>query len=472
MKRPSPLVLSALAAFALAGCATGPLGASASELRVESVASAISQVAASATNAATSAPPSSASLLTETPIDIVLGPTVTAGAGVSINGATVTIEQPGTYRVTGALADGQLLVNAPEDVDITVVLDGARISSSTGAPLSVLSDTDLTLILADGSENSLSDAATYQLPAGADEPNGALFGKGDLTIAGNGALTIDATFQHGIRGKDDVAIDGGAITITSKGDAVNSNNDLTLNGGQLRISAGDDGLHADLKLTINDGIVQIDRSYEGIESEQIILNGGQVSLTAADDGINVAGGVDGSATGFRPSPGAAAASNRLLTVNGGSFVVNATGDGIDVNGSWVMTGGEIVVHGPTANMNAALDYDGTFKLTGGNVIAAGSAGMAQAPGTTSTQNSVMVNLPAAQPAGTPLRIASASGAELLSFTPTKAAQTLVWSSPALKQGETYVVYVANAEFARFTVNGVVTNAGVARATGPGMRAPR
>jgi len=66
--------------------------------------------------------------------------------------------------------------------------------------------------------------------------------------------------------------------------------------------------------------------------------------------------------------------------------VDAGGDGIDINGSVVMAGGYLIVHGPIYNMNGAVDYDGSFTISGGLLVAAGSAGMAQAPGGNSSQN--------------------------------------------------------------------------------------
>lgn len=123
-----------------------------------------------------------------------------------------------------------------------------------------------------------------------------------------------------------------------------------------------------------------------------------------------------------------------LTVTGGRLAVTAGSDGVDVNGSITMSGGTVIVHRPTANNNGALDYDGTFVLTGGVVIAAGSAGMAQAPSTGSTQATVAVRLRAVQPAGMLVRIQSAEGDTIAAFTPTKSFQSVVVSTTAVVNG--------------------------------------
>jgi hypothetical protein len=103
--------------------------------------------------------------------------------------------------------------------------------------------------------------------------------------------------------------------------------------------------------------------------------------------------------------GHCASTDNYLKINGGYVTVNSGGDGIDVNGPVTMTGGVAIVNGPTDNGNGALDYTGSFKVSGGTLIAFGSVGMAEAPGTTSTVNSVMVNLTTVQQAGIMVHIA-------------------------------------------------------------------
>ncbi|MBN1996678.1 hypothetical protein JW935_03935 [candidate division KSB1 bacterium] len=85
-------------------------------------------------------------------------------------------------------------------------------------------------------------------------------------------------------------------------------------------------------------------------------------------------------------------SSRTVTGDNSAKGIKAVGDGIDINGSVMMTDGILLINGPIAQMNGALDYDSSFKITGGLVVAAGSSGMAMAPSITSTQYSVLVNL--------------------------------------------------------------------------------
>ena len=71
-------------------------------------------------------------------------------------------------------------------------------------------------------------------------------------------------------------------------------------------------------------------------------------------------------------------SNCLIQINGGYLVVDSVGDSIDSNGNVEVTGGVLLVSGPTSDGNGAFDYDGSATVSGGTVLMVGSAGMAKA----------------------------------------------------------------------------------------------
>lgn len=121
-------------------------------------------------------------------------------------------------------------------------------------------------------------------------------------------------------------------------------------------------------------------------------------------------------------------------------MVSAAGDGLDANGSIYITNGTVLVNGSTNNGNGAIDYDGTFSMTGGLLVAAGSSGMAQAPSSSSTQYSVLVNLSAAKSAGTMFHIQTQAGSNTLAFVPPKTYQSVAFFLPTLAKGTTYLVY--------------------------------
>lgn len=260
----------------------------------------------------------------------------------------------------------------------------------------------------------------------------------------SGTITSTSSSMKGIKATTDLIISGGEYVINSNDDAIHSNSMVTINGGNFIISSGDGGIHADDTLTINMGTINITKSYEGLEALNIIINDGNIHVVASDDGINAAGG-DGSSTaptrpGFPGSfGGGMTAGNGLITINGGYVFVNANGDGLDANGSIKMTGGLVIVNGPTSNGNGALDYDNTFVMTGGELIATGSSGMMQAVSNTSTLYCLKAAF-TSHTASTIICIKDQSGNEIVTFAPCKTYQSIVYCSSKLVKGSSYQIY--------------------------------
>ena len=294
-----------------------------------------------------------------------------------------------------------------------------------------------------------------------------------LSGGGSNYKPTTTTDPKGIVGSLWNVIDSGAITVSSCDDAIHSNRHLVINGGTLILSSGDDAVHADSTLGINGGGISVSKCYEGIESKNVAINNGTIHVTSSDDGINGAGGTDASGGGGWGRP-PMESGNYFLYINGGYIVVNASGDGIDVNGTITMTNGTVIVHGPTNDGNGALDYDRGFTMSGGFLVAAGSAGMAQAPGATSTQNSLLVNF-SSRNTDKLFNITDASGENILTFLPTKSWQSVAFSSPKLVRGANYIAYYGGSasgtatdglynggsytpgtKYAKFTVSSVVT----------------
>ena len=532
-----------------------------------------------------------------TPI-VLNGDSITATAdGVTVDGSIATIASAGTYSISGSLADGQIVVDTKDEAIVRLILNGVDIRNSTGAPIDIVDAEEVAIVLAENTENTVSDGTSYVFadPA-SDEPNAAIFSKADLTIDGSGSLTVEGNYNDGIASKDGliiaggtitvnaaddgirgkdylvvedgnitviangdglksdneedatqgyIAIKGGAIQVTSGGDAIqaqtdvlvadgditlsagrgstgtidadasakgikgvasvtidggtftvdfaddaiHSNGSVTINGGVFNLTTGDDGMHADFTLVVNGGDIRVTESYEGLESAVITLNDGAIRIVSSDDGINVASGNDGSGTnqmpGGRPGGGGGPrldaftfTGDTYLYINGGTIVVDAAGDGLDANGAIEMTGGVVIVNGPTQQMNGALDYDAYFKITGGLLVAAGSAGMAQAPDKSSSQVSLLLNFSSPQQAGTVIRVQTSTGDEIFTFAPQKAFQSIAFSSPELEKGTTYEIYAGGSStgalvdglyqdgtyapgtlVSSFTISGIVTRLG-------------
>ncbi|MFJ4029745.1 carbohydrate-binding domain-containing protein [Paenarthrobacter sp. NPDC089989] len=444
------------------------------------------------------------------------GSTVTSSgsAGVAVDGNTVTISAAGTYRLSGSLTDGRIVVAAGDSDTVRIILDGVALGNSTGSPFVVQSADEAIVYLQEGATNTLTDASSYTDQAD-DAPNAALYSMADLTIAGTGSLSVDGKYNDGIvskdglvlasgnvtvdaaddgiRGKDYTALLDGAYTVTAGGDAVKADNDtdegrgwLLVSGGTLTVNAGDDGVKAYNTLTVSGGTVTVAKSEEGLEAQHIVVSGGDTTITSNDDGVNAAGGASSTSgdtgmggPGGGMGGGSQEAGDYTVDVSGGTLTINSEGDGLDSNGSATISGGTVVVNGPTNDGNGAMDVNGDLTVTGGTVAAAGSAGMAVSPGTTSTQSGVQLTFNSSVAAGTPIHIVDSSGKVVATFVTTKTIASLVYSSSAITDGQTYTVYTGGSADAKAGLTtgsidgaesmGTVTAGQYTQAQGPGGR---
>lgn len=264
------------------------------------------------------------------------------------------------------------------------------------------------------------------------------------STAKSGGSSTESSSAKALKSDSSVAINNGTLNIDSSDDAIHSDNQATVSGGSIQISSGDDGIHAGSSLRISGGTIHIVKSYEGLEGMTVEISGGDISVVASDDGINAAGGNDQSSMNGRPGQNQFASQEGVyIRISGGKVSVSSSGDGIDSNGDVTVSGGEIYVSGSTDNGNAALDFNGEATITGGTFIAAGMSGMAQNFGSSSTQGAMMVNVENQQ-GGSEITLKSSSGKTLASFTPEKAYNNIVISTPDVKKGSTYTVTAGSA----------------------------
>lgn len=276
-------------------------------------------------------------------------------------------------------------------------------------------------------------------------PGGWGGGKGWDMDQRSATASEDADSTKGLKSATSLCISGGSITADSKDDAIHSDGSITITGGQMNLATGDDGIHADEALYIQGGNILITQSYEGIEAADLQISGGETRVYASDDGVNAAGGEKtatsgnlGGLGGGRGGMGMLSTSSGTFVMSGGYVLVNSDGDGIDVNGDSTMTGGLMIVYGPTNGGNGALDYDGVFNVTGGTLLATGSSGMAQA--VTASDEAQMLAFTCGMPANTLLHIQDTLGNALLTFSSPKQYSCVVFASDSLSESTAYEVY--------------------------------
>ncbi|MDI6100086.1 carbohydrate-binding domain-containing protein [Actinoplanes sp. NEAU-A12] len=277
-------------------------------------------------------------------IELTGGSATSSADGVKVDGATVTITAAGTYTISGELT-GQIVVTAP-DATVTLILDGASITSTAGAAIAATAVKELVVQLADGSTNTLSDASSYADDA---DVNAALFSAGDLTLTGAGKLAVTGNGNDGVASKDGLLVRSGTITVTAKDDGLRGKDYVVVNGGTVTVTASGDGIKAD--------------NTEDADSGYVAVAGGTVAVTSAGDGVDAA--TDIVVTG-----------GTLTVAAGGGHTVKPAGDS---SAKGLKSGVITVLEGGTARVDSsddAVHSDGAVHLNGATVtVASGDDGV-------------------------------------------------------------------------------------------------
>lgn len=292
--------------------------------------------------------------------------------------------------------------------------------------------------MADGefpSDMTPPDMESGELPEDMTAPDMQADETGDSTLDENEEVSADEENEYdaddylenstkGIKADGGIYIFGGSFDIDSADDTIHSDNVVNIENGNLNLASGDDGIHADVTLIINGGKLDITNSYEGLEAHTIEVNDGEINLIASDDGLNAGGSTDAS-----------------LTINGGTLNISAAGDCVDSNGTLAVNGGETYVSGPNNGGNGSIDYEMNGYITGGTFVSAGASGMAMNFGSESTQCSILYELSGSAASGTTITLTDSDGNEIVSYTPDKAFQSIVISSPDIESDGTYTLTV-------------------------------
>lgn len=322
------------------------------------------------------------------------GIAVTEGGatGYKISGTALTINAAGTYVLSGACADGSVKVKKGT-TGVPLVLNGLELTSAATAPITCNKSTGVTLVIADGSVNTLTDSEQNNddnYPDNTDAENAVLKCKdgSQVTICGGGTLNINANGKNGVKSGATTDGEGEAWLLIREAtlniqvpvnDAINAEQLLTVESGTLNIAAADDGVHCDYVLNIGtadgDGpTITITDCDEGLEGATLNVYSGNITIHSEDDCLNAA---NSDLTDYAYE----------MNIYGGTLAVDAeTGDGLDSNGTLTITGGTVLVWTASTADNQPLDADGTITISGGLVLGAG--GSSGAGGT---------NLSAAQP---------------------------------------------------------------------------
>lgn len=319
-----------------------------------------------------------------------------AAVDLTLTESGVEITQPGTYRLSGTVANGSIRVALVQEGTVWLLLDNVSVHNESGAALTSTGAGKLILTLAEGSVNSLSQGEIAPI---AEDNNAAVYVRDDLTINGSGALTITGAYLDGVNcrdslrimdgqitvnavddglvGKDEVSVVGGVISITAnEGDGIKSTNSedvgrgfVAIAGGEITILTGggassvsqteqdgwgrwgveadspstqsQKGIKAETSLTVSGGTIGIDSVDDALHAVDITVSGGELALQSGDDGMHA---------------------DNALTISGGAISVLRSYEGLE-GADIVISGGHITVNASDDGLNGAggTDDDGTSE---------------------------------------------------------------------------------------------------------------
>lgn len=302
------------------------------------------------------------------------GASATVGGDTSlieytVNGAHVTVRTEKariTFQVSGSSTDGSLKIYS--ESKFRLLLSGVTLTNPSGPAINNQCGKTAYVVLADSTENSLTDGTNYTAIGGEDQ-KGAFFSEGQLVFSGKGSLSVYGHYRHAIASDDYVRFRPG-INVYAKsvaGSGIKANDGIFISGGVLNVEVTKDGakgLNSEADITVSGG-------------RTTVITSGATTVASADTSSCAALKCDST---FRQSGGILRLKStgeggkgmnvhQQLVVTGGELCVVTLGEkqlsspkGIKVDESATISGGSVYAYSANA---APLDAAGTLTVASG-----------------------------------------------------------------------------------------------------------
>lgn len=299
-----------------------------------------------------------------------------------------------SVELTGSF-NGTVIIKS--STDMTLIMNGVQIKSSTLPAIQLKGDVTYTFYLPQGSSSVVSDSSD-------NEKKGAITADGSVVIDGQGSFNLNVYKKHGFKLDGGLTINGGNVVISgdslAEGNMVSADLWFVMNDGTLTINANG-SVHASESKGIKVNGVE---GYDG-HSGYVEINGGTVNITSVgkaitagwkasedattettsddpDPSVFINGGTVTIKTTGTPyeysdeeslSPEGIEGKNSVV-INGGTLDIDTTDDSIN-SGNLIQFNGGVVY--ARASMNDCIDSNGTIEVNGGTVVALCKTGGAE-----------------------------------------------------------------------------------------------
>lgn len=337
----------------------------------------------------------------------------TSGSGMSVSGSTVTVTKAGSYRLSGSLSNGRIIVNVPKTEEVELILTGVNVTCSNNSPLYVQSADCVTLTLDKNCTNQFTDGKSYA-DTSETAPSAAIYSEDDIKIQGKGSLTVHGNYRDGISSKNDVILSGGTITIDSADDGIRGKDSVRIKGASVSITSLGHGI----KVT-ND--TDSKKGY-------FLLSSGSLRIDSEKDGCHI---------------------SQNIELSGGNTTIKAGNEAFDVEKNIQISGGSHVLAGSKGVNHGVLSYNGECVVTGGTLVAFGNQALATGISSGSSQKSILYKGALPYEKNLEVKLTDSSEKTILSLSSIKQFQSVLISSPEMKSG-TYSLFVGGRKIGELT----------------------
>lgn len=312
---------------------------------------------------------------------------VTSDGTCTKNDNIYTLSSAGTYTLRGKL-EGQILVEAGENDEVVIELNGASISYDQDSPIKAISADKVEISAKKDAENTITDKRSTKTVDIDTLGEGAIYADCDLKLKGSGTLVVTGNYNNGVHTTKDLTIQKLTMKVVGYNNAIKGNNSVTITSGTIQAYAktgngiktedNDVSSSGNQKGTvaINGGYVYVDSLHDAIDSAYDVVVD-QLD-TEVSTSVNIKTGKNSTyySSSFKADSEKGLKALNNITVNNGILTIAASDDAIHANyGETLENGskglGNITVNGGTiqvASGDDGLHADNTLSITGGKVI--------------------------------------------------------------------------------------------------------
>lgn len=282
---------------------------------------------------------------------------VSNAESIVLDNESMTISTPGIYLLSGTIQDGSLTIDLKDDEEITLLLNGVKITNTSGPALNIKGASKVILTLCEGTENTLSQGAAEPTEK---KSKAAIYADSDLTINGNGSLSVSGDYKDGINCRGKLRIVSGTLTVSATDDGLVGKELVAIGSGSISVHTEN-----------GDGIKSTNKEEDSLGS--ISICGGIITITAGSGAETVEFPTE--AFGFGPmnttvSTDEEESSSQMGIKAAGSIVISAGSITIDSTGDAVHSDTSITISGGTHSLTTgddALHADETLVISDGFV---------------------------------------------------------------------------------------------------------